>query len=154
MKVKEESQEHLTINTHRGLYRYNRLVFRITSAPAIWQRFMNQTLEGIDRVSCILDDMIITGRDDQEHLDLMEEVFMRLKENGLRANREKCQFFQKKITYCRHEVDKHGLHKTEEKVEAVVNAPRPDNVEQVHLLLGLVNYYHKFLPNLATILNL
>ena len=153
MKVKEESQEHLTINTHRGLYRYNRLVFRITSAPAIWQRFMNQTLEGIDRVSCILDDMIITGRDDQEHLDLMEEVFMRLKENVLRANREKCQFFQKKITYCRHEVDKHGLHKTQEKVEAVVNAPRPDNVEQVHLLLGLVNYYHKFLPNLATILN-
>ena len=72
---------------------------------------MDQTLEGIDGVSCILDDMIITGRDDQEHLDHLEDVLTRLKENGLRENREKCQFFQK-ITYCGHKVDEHGLHKT------------------------------------------
>ena len=55
--------------------------------------------------------------------------------------------------YCGHEVDEHGLHKSQKKVEAVVNASRPDNVEQVHLFLGLVKYYHKFLPNLAIILN-
>ena len=153
MEVEEESQEYLTINTHQGLYRYNRLVFGISSAPAIWQRSMDQILEGIEGTSCILDDMIITGKDDEEHLDHLEEVLKRLKEHGLRANRDKCEFFQTKITYCGHEVDQHGLHKTQEKVDAVVNAPRPENIQQVRSFLGLVNYYHKFLPNLATTLN-
>ena len=154
MEVEEESQEYLTINTHQGLYRYNRLVFGITSAPAIWQRSMDQILEGVEGTSCILDDMIITGKDDKEHLENLEGVLKRLKANGLRANREKCEFFQTKITYCGHEVHRHGLHKTQEKIHAVVNAPRPENVQQLRSFLGLVNYYHKFLPNLATTLNL
>ena len=152
MEVEEESQEYLTVNTHQGLYRYNRLVFGITSAPAIWQRAIDQILDGVEGTSCILDDMIITGKDDQEHLDHLEEVLKRLKEHGLRANREKCEFFQK-ITYCGHVVDEDGLHKTQEKVEAVINAPRPENVQQVRSFLGLVNYYHKFQPNLATTLH-
>ena len=88
MEVEEESQEYLTINTHQGLYRYNRLVFGITSAPAIWQRSMDQILEGVEGTSCILDDMIITGKDDKEHLENLEEVLKRLQANGLRTNRE------------------------------------------------------------------
>ncbi|XP_022784355.1 uncharacterized protein K02A2.6-like [Stylophora pistillata] len=92
MEVEEESQEYLTVNTHEGLYRYNHLVFGITSAPAIWQRSMHQILEGIEGTSCILDDMIITGKDDEEHLAHLEETLKRLKEHGLRANREKCEF--------------------------------------------------------------
>ena len=99
MEVEEESQEYLTINTHQELYRYNRLVFGITSAPAIWQRSMDQILEGVERTSCILD-MIIRGKDDKEHLENLEGVLKSLQANGLRANREKCEFFQTKITYC------------------------------------------------------
>jgi len=124
MEGEEQSQEYLTVNTHQGLYRYNRLVFGITPAPAIWQRSMDQILEGIEGTSCILDDMIITGKDDEEHLTHLEETLKRLKEHGLRANRE-----------------------TQEKVDAVINAPRPENAQQVCSFLGLVNYYHKFLPN-------
>ena len=89
MEVEEESQEYLTINTHQVLYRYNRLVFGITSAPAIWQRSMDQILEGVEGTSYILDDMIITGKDDKEHLENLEEVLKRLQADGLRANREK-----------------------------------------------------------------
>jgi hypothetical protein len=59
MEVEQESRNCLTINTHQGLYRYNRLVFGVTSAPAIWQRSMDQVLEGVNGTSCILDDMIM-----------------------------------------------------------------------------------------------
>ena len=109
----EESQEYLTVNTHQVLHRYNRFVFRNTSAPKIWQRSIYQVIEGVEGASCILDDIIITGKDDKEHLDHLEEVLKRMKEHGLRANREKCEFFQKKITSCGHVVDQDGLHKTQ-----------------------------------------
>ncbi len=97
--------------------------------------------------------MIITGKDDDEHLENLKEVLKRLKEHGLRVKMEKCAFFQERISYCGHEVDRVGLHKTAEKVQAVVDAPQPTNAQQLRFLLGLVNYYHKFLPNLATILH-
>jgi len=97
--------------------------------------------------------VIITGKDDEEQPNHLEEVLKSLKEHGLRANRDKCVFFLRKITYCGHEVDKHRLSKTQEKVDAVVNVPRPENIQQVCSLLRLVNYCHKFLPTLATTLN-
>ena len=136
-----------------GLFQYNRLVFGITSAPAIWRRTIAQVLEGTSGTSCILDDMIITGKNDDEHLANLEEVLGRLQAHGLRANKTKCELFKEKITFCRHDIDSHGLHKSPEKVEAVLKAPRPSNVAELRSFLGLVNYYNRFLPNLSTVVH-
>ena len=97
--------------------------------------------------------MIITGKDDAEHLANSEEVLRRLQLHGLRANKAKCKFFKEKIIYCGHDIDKDGLHKSAEKVEAVLNAPRPNDVAQVRSFLWIINYYHRFLPNLSTVVH-
>ncbi|CAB4004600.1 PREDICTED: uncharacterized protein K02A2.6-like, partial [Paramuricea clavata] len=168
MEMEEESKKFLTINTHKGLFQYNWLVFSVASAPAMWQqaieqkllekarsycnKLLDQILEGIPHVQCILDDMIISGATDQEHLDNLEEVLSRLSEHGLRANSSKCEFFKERIEFCGHEISKLGLHKSQQKVNAVINAPRPENVSQVRSFVGLINYYHDFLPNLSTLL--
>ncbi|XP_048775178.2 uncharacterized protein K02A2.6-like [Ostrea edulis] len=152
LPVDEECKELLTINTHRGLYRYNRMAFGIASAPAIWQRTIEQILQGVPGTQCILDDMVITGKTDEEHLQNLEKVLQRLSEYGLRENLNKCEFFKENITFCGHVIDRHGLHKTPEKVDAIVKAPSPSNVSQLRSFLGLVNYYGKFLPDLATVL--
>ena len=60
MEMEESSLKYLTINSKKGLYQYNRLVFGISSAPAIWQRAMDQVLQGISGTQCYLDDLIIT----------------------------------------------------------------------------------------------
>jgi hypothetical protein len=114
---------------------------------------MDQVLQGIPGTQYILDDMIITGKSNEEHLERLEKVLKRLQEAGLRANKEKCEFFKEKVVFCGHEIDANGLHKTQEKIEAVVNAPRPANVSQVRSFPGLVNYYNRFLPNAASVLH-
>ena len=68
MEVEESSRELLTINTHKGLYQYTRLQCGVFAAPAIWQRAMDQVLQGIPFTSCVLDYMIISGKTDEEHL--------------------------------------------------------------------------------------
>lgn len=97
--------------------------------------------------------MIISGKTDEEHLENLESVLKRLQDAGLKANKEKCVFFKDRVKFCGHEIDKYGLHKTQEKIEAVVNAPRPENVSQLRSFLGLVNYYNCFLPNASSVLH-
>ena len=153
IEVDEESSQMLTISTHKGLFRYNRLVFGVSSAPAIFQRTIENIVNGIPGIRVILDDMIITGANTEEHIRSLEQVLQRLQEHGLRVNNEKCSFFQDKLSFCGHDIDEKGLHKMDAKIEAIVNAPEISNVRQLRSFLGLVQYYAKFLPNLSTVLH-
>ena len=97
--------------------------------------------------------MIVSGNTDEEHLENLESVVKRLQDAGLKANKEKCEFFSDRVQFCGHEIDREGLHNTQEKIEAVVSAPRPENVSQLRSFLGLVNYYNRFLPNTSRVLH-
>jgi hypothetical protein len=81
------------------LFQCNRLVFGITSDPAIWQRTMNQILEGISGFSCILDGMSVTGKSDAEHVPHQEKVLRRLHHHGLRATKSKGEFFKRRDNF-------------------------------------------------------
>ena len=110
MVLDEESAKSLTINTHLGLYQYTRLPFGVASAPAMFQRAMDIILQGVEGVICYIDDILVTGATDEEHLDRLEEVLKRLKEYGLRAKKSKCFFFQAAVEYLGHQMDADGLH--------------------------------------------
>lgn len=152
MEMEEDSKVLLTINTHKGLYCYNRLVFGISSAPALWHRAMDQVLQGCPGTQCYLDDIIVTGENYSIHLENLACVLMRLGDYGLRARRDKCEFFKSSITYCGHQIDTNVLHKCPDKLRAIAEAPPPKDVSQLRSFLGFVNYYNRFLPNLATVL--
>ena len=148
MEVEDEYCKLLTINTHKGLYQFNRLPFGVASTPAIWQRAMEQVLQGVPHTQCMLDNILVAGG--QDHLEIVDMVLQRLNKYGLKVNLKKCEFLKDSLEFCGHKIDKDGLHKTKTKTEAVMSAPCPENVSELRAFLGLVNYYHKFLPNLAT----
>ncbi|KAI7802842.1 hypothetical protein IRJ41_020318 [Triplophysa rosa] len=147
----EHSKKYLTVNTHKGLFTYNRLPFGVASAPAIFQRTMEGLLQGIPGV-VYLDDILVTGGNRENHLKTLENVLMKLKEAGLRLKRGKCVFLADEVEYLGHRVDAQGLHPTGTKVKAIDDAPEPKNVTELKVYLGLLNYYNKFLPNLAMLL--
>ena len=149
----ESSRKFTTITTHQGLYQYTRLPFGIASAPAIFQKTMDQILQGIPHVTCYIDDILITGANEQEHLHNLEEVFRRLDQHNLRIKRAKCEFMKLSVEYLGHSVDSEGLHTLPSKVEAIQQAPQPQNVQQLRSFLGLLNYYGKFISNLADIIH-
>ena len=149
----EASRPYVNITTHRGLYRYTRLPFGVASAPAIFQKVMDTILQGMDHVICYLDDILVTGKDDAEHLQTLEEVLKRLEQHGLRTKQSKCEFLSSSVEYLGHRIDAKGLHATPDKLQAITKAPTPKNVQELRSFLGLLNYYGKFIPNLATLLH-
>lgn len=153
MLLTEESAKFTTINTHLGLFQYTRLPFGISSAPAIFQRAMDEILSGIPGVICYIDDILITGSNDAKHFERLEEVLKRLQQHGLRLKKDKCRFMQPSVEYLGHPVDAVGIRPLPSKLEAIVNAPAPVNVQQLRAFLGLLNYYSKFVANLSTVLN-
>ncbi|XP_060516189.1 uncharacterized protein LOC132695751 [Cylas formicarius] len=115
----DQSKELVTISTHKGLFSYQRLPFGIHCAPSIFQIIMEQ-LFNIPGVISFLEDILVTGRNDLEHLERLEQVFQKLSECGFQLKKEKCSFMQESLTYMGHLIDRFGLHKTDERVEAVV----------------------------------
>jgi len=91
--LNEDSRKYVTINTPKGLYRYTRLPFGIASAPAIFQRTMDSILQGVEGVACYIDDIIITGKTDEEHLEHLEEVLRRLLRHGVHVKQAKCDSY-------------------------------------------------------------
>lgn len=151
--LSDESQELTTINTQRGLYKYTRLVYGLANAPAIFQKSMETLLSGIDGVSCWLDDICVTGPNKQVHLERLREVLQRLKDAGLRLQKEKCEFFKSSVTYLGYVINKNGLQSCPGKVQAILNSPDPTDITGVKRFLGMVNYYRNFIPNASAIMN-
>ena len=150
LPLDEQSQEYVTVNTHKGLYRYNRLPFGVSSAPSIFQRTMDNLMRGIKGVSTYIDDILISGSTIDEHLQTLDVVLQKLETAGLKLNKSKCFFLHSQVEYLGHIIDKVGLHPTAEKVLAIREAPRPHNVSELRSFFGIINYYNRFLPNLST----
>jgi len=116
-------------------------MYGIASAPAIWQREIENILQDIPEVSVFLDDIKITGPDDETHLHRLKQVLLRLADRNIRINEGKSEFFKNSIYYCGYKVDKYGIHKTIEKMQAIERMPRPRNVAKLRSFLGMINYY-------------
>ena len=102
MPLDDASTKLVTVNTHQGLYEYTRLPFSVASAPAVFQRAMDTILQGIPQVICYLNDILVTGRSDTEHLQNLEAVLHRLQHHGVKLWKEKCAFFQESVEYTSH----------------------------------------------------
>ena len=148
MLVDENSKELLTINTHKGPYRYNGLPYGVASAPGIFQRTVEVLLQGIPSTGVLLDNILITGPSTEELLDNIEKVLRRLSEAGLRLKAVKRQLMKPVLECLGHRVDAEGFHPVKAKLKAIQEAPPPKNPTKLKSFLGMLNFYGKSTPNL------
>ena len=147
-----ESRKYVTINTPRGLFTYKRLPYGVSSAPGIFQRVMDSLLKGIPNTMVYLDDVLVTGPTDDEHLQTLDRVLERLFQAGFCMKESKCQFMSSEVEYLGHRIDAKGIHAAGDALTAVRDAPALANVPELRSYLGMVNHYGRFLPDLATTL--
>ena len=126
-------------------------MFGITSAPEKYNQIIRDVLRDCEGVANIADDLIIHGKDIQEHDQRLFAVLDWLKEKGLTLNGEKCEFRLPRLTFFGHEVTKSGVNCSEEKVAAIQDATAPKNASEARSFMGLVQYVSRFIPNLSSV---
>ena len=151
MQLEEQSQKYLTINTSKGLRQYTRMPYGVKPASGIFQRFIENKLRNIPCTVVKIDDILITGENDEEKTEDIEKVLEILNEVGATVNKSKCLFFANEIEYIGFLIEKNGIRVNPRKIDPIINMPQPTNVKQLQSFLGAVNYYSKFIPNMADI---
>ncbi|XP_052895733.1 uncharacterized protein K02A2.6-like [Anopheles moucheti] len=148
VEIEEKSRPLLTINTHRGLYYYNRLPPGIKVAPGSFQQIMDKMLAGVNGVSAYMDDVIVGGKTQEEHDAALKETLQRIKDYGFTIRKEKCSFNKPEIRYLGHIIDSRGLRPDPAKIDAIKKLPSPTDVTGVRSFIGAINFYAKFIPNM------
>lgn len=151
IELDNDSKNVMVINTPLGLFQYQRLPYGIASAPAIFQKYVEQLLTGIEGCGNYLDDIIISAPTLDEHLERLEKILQILKLNGIICKQEKCQFLQDKITYLGCQISSKGILPDESGVHAVKNIKAPKDIKELEAFMGKVNYYHNFVPNFSSL---
>lgn len=153
LPVDEAAQKLQTISTHKGTFKMKRLAFGIKIAPNEFHKFIDTALQGLEGVVAYFDDIVVHASSLEECNKRLISCLERLRKLDLHINKSKCTFFAPKIKYLGHIISEKGIEKAPEKVNAIINAPRPKNLEELRSFIGYVTYYGKFIKNVSTIMS-
>ena len=152
LQLAENTQEYLTISTHRGVFHPCWLQFRVHSATEIFQREMDQRLRNVPSTLVRVDNILISAKDDNEHLKNLATVLGIIENTGLRLKKSKCKFLANEVTYLGYCISKNGFKPLAEKVSVIKDVDPPKNVTELKAFLGILNYYNHYLPKLSTVI--
>lgn len=151
--MREEDKPKTAFITHEGLFEFNVMPFGLSNAPSTFQRLMNSVLAELlwKNVIVYIDDIIIFSRKGENHAEILEKVFQKLRAAGIRLKASKCRFARRKIDILGFRISQDGQEVQSEKVRAVVKMRQPRSIREVQSFLGMANYYRKFIQNFAQI---
>ena len=138
-----------TFLTPFGRFCYNKLPFGIASTPEHFQHRINTLLEGLPGVVCHNDDILIYGKDLQEHNERLTSTFKTIQQARLTLNREKCQFYKPSRSFLSHIVSTKASPQTLGKLELSWTWNLPTTVTQLRRFLGMVTQMNQFSPKIA-----
>ncbi|VDK45534.1 unnamed protein product [Cylicostephanus goldi] len=124
----------------------------LKGAPGTFQRVANALIREL-KACCFayIDDIIIASHSVREHLQDLEEVFVRIQNFGMKLTSEKCSFFKKEVQYLGILVSKKGTRLNPEKVASIVDIAQPTDAKGVKSFLGAASYFRRFIPRFSFI---
>ena len=150
--VEPEDVPKTAVTTPFGLFEFLRMPFGLRNAAQTFQRFIDQVLRGLHCSYAYLDDVLIASASPEEHEHHLRSVLERLQEHGIVINLAKCEFGVPRLQFLGHHVNRHGIQPLQERVQVIRQFPLPQSQRKLREFLGLVNFYHRFIPHCAHIL--
>ena len=126
-----------------GFYEFTQMPFGLCNMPATFQRLIQNTLGELNLTYCViyLDDVIVFGHMEEEHLKCLRVVLERFREFNLKLKPSKCNLFQLEIIYLAHHISKEGVRPSKDNVCAIKEFPMPETFTQVRAFCGLAGHY-------------
>ncbi|XP_039528746.1 uncharacterized protein LOC120479938 [Pimephales promelas] len=136
-----------------GLFEFNRMPFGLCNAPSTFQRLMERIFgdQSFQSLLLYLDDVIVFSTTIEQHLQRLELVLDRLRQQNLKIKLSKCCFFQPEVRYLGHVVSSTGVSTDPEKISAVAKWNRPQSLQELRSFLGFASYYRRFVKNFSHI---
>ena len=153
VEVRPEDADKTAFICREGLYRFNTMPFGLTGAPATFQRLMDMVMSGLAYEICLvyLDDVIVYSTSLEEHLRRLGLVLDRIKSSGLKIKPSKTHLLKRSVDFLGHVISYRGIQPQADKISAVDNWKRPENVHDVKAFVGLCTYYRRFVDKFADI---
>lgn len=149
--LSKTSQTLTTFQTHVGRYKYKRLPFGLNSANEVFQKRVTQVFGGIEGVIVMYDDVLVFSSTPEEHYARLRLALERAQKCGVKLNRSKCQFMLSEVKYLGHIISAGGIKVDPDKVIDLANMPAPQDKKGIQRLLGTLNFFSRYIPNMSTI---
>uniref|UniRef100_A0A2N9J155 Uncharacterized protein n=1 Tax=Fagus sylvatica TaxID=28930 RepID=A0A2N9J155_FAGSY len=132
--------------TSKGLFCYKVMPFGLKNAGAIYQRLMNKMFHNqIGRnIEVYIDDMLAKTKDEENHLEDLEETFETLCQYHMKLNPSKCVFGVSSGKFLRFMVSQRGIEANQDKIKAVLEMTPPMTIKEVQSLTGRVAALNRF----------
>ncbi|KAK2710413.1 hypothetical protein QYM36_011810 [Artemia franciscana] len=150
LPLSTRSSYYTTFSTIYGRYRWKRYPFGLVSAQDEFQRKMEEAFEGLEGIRILVDDILVYGKNREEHDQRLSAVLRRARKKRIRFNSEKCEFSKDKGKYFGHIISRDGIKPDPEKIRAIQDMPSPQSKEELQTLLGMLNFLSKYIPDLSS----
>ena len=150
LKLSPDAAKKSAFVTHLGKFQWNIAPFGLALLPSMAMQNMLSRLGSFTRN--YMDDILISSYTETEHLDHIAPVFERFRQYKMRLKWSKCEFLRNKIHFLGHVINYEGIRPLPEKNKEISKIKVPSNTNEVHTLLGVLNYYCRFIPSFSDLM--
>ena len=155
MALSKDSAHYTAFITCFGTYEFLRLPKGLKTSPNTFQLMMDKVLHGLQFKTCLcyLDDVLICTETFEQHLEALNEVFRRFRNDGLKLGPRKCVFAAQSCIFLGHQISKDGIHPPPDRVDALLKIPPLNIPKELRRIIGMFNWFRKFIPHFSAIIS-
>ena len=108
-----------------------------------------QDKERFPYLAVYMDDLVLYSQTFNDHKKQLREVLDILRQNGFSANPTETEIAFQEVDYLGFKVSASGVRMAESRIEALQHLQAPKNVRGVQRLIGLCNFWRKYIKDYA-----